>query len=200
MTVVLGVVYPLAITGISQVVFPGQANGSKKTVNGQLVGSSLVGQDGRIPLQTKSGRIVQGADGKPVMVPVMRYFQPRPSTATQYNAASTAFTNLGPNSKTARDTFKQNQREYLRLERPFRPGLRPIDIPVDAVTSSASGIDPHISPANARIQAHRVAKIRTLPLGKVHQLIDEHTTGRGLGLFGEPAVNVLELNLAMDKQ
>ena len=127
------------------------------------------------------------------------YFQSRPSTATSYNpAAATAFTNLGPNSKDARDTFKANLASLSRLERPYDRGLSARGVPVDAVTSSASGVDPHISQANAAIQAHRIASVRDLQLAQVRELIAENTDGRFLGVLGEPGVNVLELNLALD--
>jgi K+-transporting ATPase ATPase C chain len=177
LTLLFGIAYPLVVTGVSQVAFPGRADGSQVTSNGKVVGSRLIGQDFR------------GA---------RRYFQSRPSTATSYNAAATAFTNLGPNSRTARDTFRASLARYLRLERPFAAGLTAEQVPIDAVTSSGSGIDPHISQANARIQAHRVAAERRLPLRTVDGLIADHTDGRFAGLFGEPGVNVLELNLALD--
>jgi K+-transporting ATPase ATPase C chain len=176
-TVIFGLAYPLVVTGASQALFPGKANGSKIIRDGKLVGSRLLAQDFR---------------GSP------RYFHPRPSTATKYNPAGTAFTNLGPNSKDARDTFKANLDGYLKLEQPYDPGLTPHGVPVDAATSSASGVDPHISQANAAIQAHRIASVRHLPVTKVNRLIDANTDGRFLGLIGEPAVNVLELNLALD--
>jgi K+-transporting ATPase ATPase C chain len=176
-TAIFGLVYPLVVTGIAQVAFPGRANGSQIERGGTLVGSSLLAQDfKREP----------------------RYFQPRPSTATSYNPAATAFTNLGPNSKAARDTFAANLRGYLKLERPYVPGLSARSVPVDAVTSSGSGVDPHISVANAAIQAHRVAAVRHLPLAQVTRLIADHTDGRFLGVLGEPGVNVLELNLALN--
>jgi K+-transporting ATPase ATPase C chain len=177
LTVLLGLVYPLAVTAVSQVAFPDRANGSKIERDGKLVGSRLIAQDFRRD---------------------PRYFQSRPSTATSYNPAGSAFTNLGPNSKDARDTFKANLDAYLSLERRYDPGLTASSVPVDAVTSSASGVDPHISPANAAIQAHRIAAVRRLPLATVEKLIADHTDGRFLGLLGEPGVNVLELNLALD--
>ena len=177
LTVILGLVYPLAVTGVSQVVFPGRANGSMIKRDGRLVGSRLIAKDFK---------------GDP------HYFQSRPSTATKYNAAGSAFTNLGPNSKDARDTFKSNLDGYLALERRYDPGLTAAQVPVDAVTSSASGVDPQISPANAAIQAHRIAAVQQLPLAQVQKLIDENTDGRSLGVLGEPGVNVLELNLALD--
>jgi K+-transporting ATPase ATPase C chain len=177
-TAVFGLAFPLLVTGIAQVAFPGRANGSKIERGGKLVGSRLLAQDFRHH---------------------QRYFQPRPSTATQYNPAATAFSNLGPNSKDARDTFKANIDGYLRVERPYDRGLTARRVPVDAVTSSASGVDPHISEANAAIQAHRVAAVRRLPLDQVRELIADNTDGRFLGVLGEPGVNVLELNLALDR-
>jgi K+-transporting ATPase ATPase C chain len=177
LTVLLGLVYPLAVTGVAQVAFPGRANGSKIERDGRLVGSRLLAQD------FKGDR---------------RYFQSRPSTATSYNPAGSAFTNLGPNSKDARDAFKANLDGYLARERRYDRGLTAARVPVDAVTSSASGVDPHISPANAAVQAHRIAAVRDLPLAQVNKLVDEHTDGRSLGVLGEPGVNVLELNLALD--
>jgi K+-transporting ATPase ATPase C chain len=177
MTITLGLAYPLAITGIAQVAFHGRANGSQIHRDGKLVGSRLLAQDFK---------------GDP------RYFQSRPSTATGYAPDATAFTNLGPNSKDARDAFHKSLAAYLKRERPYDPGLTGRGVPVDAVTSSASGVDPHISPANAAIQAHRVASVRQLPLARVRQLISDHTDGRSLGVLGEPGVNVLELDLALD--
>ena len=177
-SVLLGLVYPFAMTGIAQVVFPGRANGSLIHVRGRVVGSRLIGQDFR------GNR---------------RYFQERPSTATHYNGAASAFTNLGPNSALAERTFRANLAAYLKLERPFDPGLTAAQVPVDAVTSSASGVDPEISIANADIQAHRVASVRHLPLSTVQRLVDRNTNSRFLGVLGEPGVDVLDLNLALDQ-
>jgi potassium-transporting ATPase KdpC subunit len=177
-TVFLGVVYPLAITGISQVVFPGKANGSKISVGEKVVGSSLIGQDFK---------------GDP------RYFQPRPS-ATGYSGNVTYFGNVGPNSVEGREEVRENLASYVALEKPFDRGLTKDQVPVDAVTQSASGVDPHISEANASIQAHRIAAVRKLPLAQVEDLISANTDGRFLGLLGEPGVNVLELNIALDKE
>ena len=158
--------------------FPGKADGSQVKRDGKVVGSSLIGQDfGKRP----------------------GYFQSRPSV-TGYDPAGTYFDNLGPNSRDLRDLFRKNIAAYLRRERPYSPGLTAGDVPVDAVTTSASGVDPHISEANARIQARRVAQVRRLPVQRVDELIDENTDGRQLGFLGEPGVNVLELNLALDKE
>jgi K+-transporting ATPase ATPase C chain len=177
-TVIFGVAYPLATTGIAQVVFPGKADGSQVERDGKVVGSSLIGQDFK---------------GRP------RYFQSRPS-ATGYSADVTYFNNLGPNSKELRDQIAGNLKAYLERERPYDPRLKPADVPVDAVTSSASGVDPHISKTNARIQARRVAAARGLDLDGVLELVDDNTDGRALGVLGEPGVNVLELNLALDRE
>ncbi len=177
LTLVLGVAYPLLTTGVAQLVFPGAASGSRIEQDGRIVGSKLIGQD---------------FEGLP------RYFQSRPS-ATEYSGSVTFFDNLGPNSRELSDFFAEQLATYLKRERPYEPGLRAGEVPVDAVTTSASGVDPHISLANARIQARRVAAVRELPPAAVLSLVDEHTDGRFLGLFGEPGVNVLELNLALDQ-
>jgi potassium-transporting ATPase KdpC subunit len=198
LTLIFGIAYPLLVTGAAQVAFNGRANGSKIVRNGRVVGSRLIGQDFRVQATAKNGKPLADKAGKPVMTPVPRYFQERPSTATSYAADATAFTNLGPNSATARDTFKSNLAAYLQLERPYYAGLTAGRVPIEAVTSSGSGIDPQISQANARIQAHRIAAIRHLSLAVVNRLIDDHTDGRFLGVLGEPGVNVLELNLALD--
>ncbi len=174
----LGIAYPLLTTGISQVLFPNASNGSRIELDGKLVGSKLIGQDFR---------------GLP------RYFQGRPSV-TGYSANVTYFNNLGPNNRELSEFFGEELKTYLARERRYDPGLTAAGVPVDAVTTSASGVDPHISEANARIQAHRVAAVRELPLDRVLELIDEHTDGRFLGLFGEPGVNVLQLNLSIDKE
>jgi potassium-transporting ATPase KdpC subunit len=178
LTLLLGLVYPLVVTGVSQVAFHGRANGERITRDRKLVGSKLIGQDFR---------------GQ------RRYFQARPSTASSYDAAGSGFTNLGPNSRKARETYAASLRAYLALERPFDAGLSAREVPVDAVTSSASGVDPDISQANAAIQSRRVAALRGLPLARVRALIRQHTDGRFLGVLGEPGVNVLELNLALDR-
>ena len=197
-TAVFGLGYPLLVTGLAQVGFHGRANGSKIERDGKLVGSRLLAQDFRKPVLDANGKPKVDKDGNPVLAPDARYFQARPSTATNYNAAATAFTNLGPNSKDARDTFKANLQGYLQLERPYVPGLTAARVSVDAVTSSASGVDPQISKANAAIQAHRVAAVRRVPLAQVQKLIADNTDDRFLGVLGEPGVNVLALNLAVD--
>ncbi len=179
LTLVFGIAYPVLFTGFSQLVFSDKADGSLIERDGKVVGSKLAAQ-----AFTKS-----------------EYFHPRPSaTSPEYNAAATTFANLGPTNPDLAKAVRERVQAILKLERPYNPGLAIGDIPVDAVTTSASGIDPHISPANAHLQAARVAKVRDLSPERVSQLIDENTDGRWLGIFGEPAVNVLELNLALDEE
>lgn len=176
MTLTFGLAYPLAITGIAQVVFPGQANGSKVSFDGRTVGSKLIGQEFK---------------GK-------AYFHSRPS-ATGYSGDVTFFGNAGPNSAELRDAIREDITAYLKLNKPYDKTLTREQVPVDAVTESASGVDPQISEANARIQAHRVAAVRHLPLAEVEGLISAHTEGRSLGVLGEPGVNLLQLNLALEE-
>ena len=191
MTILLGVIYPLVVTGISQVAFPGNANGQQVKVDGKLAGSKIIGQQFAIQV-IKNGNAVTAPDPK--------YFQTRPSaTVPPDNDAATTFSNLGPNNIATEQEIAANIKAYLALEKPYDPGLTTAQVPVDAADSSASGVDPDISQANAWIQAHRVAAVRHLSLSKVMQLISQYTTARSLGIFGEPGVNVLELNLALDR-
>jgi potassium-transporting ATPase KdpC subunit len=207
LTLLCGIIYPLVVTGVSQVAFPGNANGQRVYVNGQLVGSKIIGQSFESQPDGKNGKPAVTKTGGPVLIPVTKYFQTRPSgTGEPYvnggtpdNAAATAFSNLGPNSQLSESIYAGNLQSYLKLEQPYDPGLTAGQVPVDAVNSSASGIDPQISVANADIQAHRVAKVRRLSLSQVDSLVSSYTSGRGLGVFGEPGVNVLELNLALDR-
>ncbi|MGH7330200.1 MAG: potassium-transporting ATPase subunit KdpC [Polyangiaceae bacterium] len=174
-TTVFGFAYPLVMTGFAQVAFRSQANGSLITQNGTIVGSKLAAQSFTGP----------------------RYFHERPS-AVSYNAMGTSFANLGPTSATLAANVKAAAQAILELEGPYNPGLTIHDIPVDAVTTSGSGIDPDISPAYAQLQLKRIAAVRHMPLATVQSLIGKHTIGRSWGFFGEPGVNVLELNLALD--
>jgi K+-transporting ATPase ATPase C chain len=172
-TVLTGVAYPLAVTGIAQVAFPARADGSLIEQEGEVVGSRLIGQAFSGP----------------------RYFHPRPSAAGDgYDAMASSPSNLGPSNLDLLAAVRQRQLEYRRDN-----GLSSsVAVPIDAVTASGSGLDPHISLANARLQAPRVARARGLPLDRVLALVHEHTDGRSLGVLGEPGVNVLELNLALD--
>lgn len=180
-TVLLGLAYPLGIWAIGQVAFPGKADGSLVHVDGRLVGSSLIGQDFSTGARAAA------------------YFQSRPSQ-DRYDPAATFFSNRGPNQASAVDFYKRQLAAYVGRERRYDPGLTAAQVPVDAVTTSASGVDPHISQANALIQAHRVAAVRRLPLARVERLIAQHTDGRFAGFLGEPGVNVLELNIALDEE
>jgi len=179
LTALFGLALPAVFTGLAQVAFPSQAKGSLLKVEGKVVGSRLAAQAFKTP----------------------RYFHERPSATTPaYNPAGTTFANLGPTSPDLEKAVKQRLVAVLKLERPYNPRLTIHQIPVDAVTTSGSGIDPDISPGYAQLQARRVAAVRHLPLATVERLISQHTDGRSLGFLGEPGVNVLELNLALDKQ
>jgi potassium-transporting ATPase KdpC subunit len=184
LTVITGLVYPLAMTGIAQLLFPHQAQGSLIERNGMVVGSELVGQ-------------VFDSD---------KYFHGRPSATTApdpndstktvpapYNAANSGGSNLGPSNKALIDRV-QGDIDKLKQENPSMP------VPADLVTTSASGLDPHISPEAAFFQVPRIAKTRNLPEDRIRQLVADHTEGRFFGLLGEPRVNVLLLNLALDQQ
>jgi K+-transporting ATPase ATPase C chain len=199
LTLFCGILYPLVITGISQVAFPGNADGQMVYVNGKLVGSKIIGQNFALQL-VKNGKPEVDKNGNPVTVPDPHYFQTRPSaTVPPNNAAATTFSNLGPNNVATEQEIAANIKAYLALEKPYDPGLTAAKVPVDAANTSASGIDPDISVANADIQAHRIAAVRHLPISTVVHLISQNTVGRGLGFSGEPGVDVLELNLALDR-
>jgi potassium-transporting ATPase KdpC subunit len=178
LTAVFGFGYPALMTGFASVAFPHQAAGSLIEVDGKVVGSKLAAQQFSAP----------------------KYFLERPSgTAPAYNASATTFANLGPTSPVLAKNVHAAIQAILKLEGPYNPGLTVHDIPVDAVTTSGSGIDPDISQAYAALQAHRVAAVRHLPLATVQKLISQNTDGRSWGFLGEPGVNVLELNVALDK-
>jgi potassium-transporting ATPase KdpC subunit len=194
----LGILYPLLITGIGQLAFPGNSNGQQIHLGGKLIGSKLIGQQ-FTDLVYKNGK-VEMSDGEPVTTPDPRYFQSRPSgTVPAYNASASTFANLGPNDVATKQAIQANEKTYLALNAKYDPGLTIATIPVDAVDTSASGLDPDISQANAWIQAHRIAAVRHLSLATVDRLISKYTGGRGLGFSGEPTVNVLELNLALNR-
>jgi len=179
-TVITGIVYPLVTTAFAQVAFKAKADGSLVKVHGQVVGSTLIGQS-----FTK-------ADGSTDP----RYFQSRPSAAgSGYDGKASGASNYGPTNPTFLKLVAQRVAAYRKDN-----GLAPtVKVPVDAVTASGSGLDPHISPANAYLQAPRVAAARHLGLARVRALIAQHTDKRSLGVFGEPGVNVFGLNLALDR-
>lgn len=174
LTLITGVVYPLVVTGVSQVVFTDAANGSLIEQNGKVIGSELIGQT----------------------FTTEQYFWSRPSATgpEPYNAGASSGSNLGPLNPALHDAVK-GRVEAMRTTHPDQTGL----VPVDLVTASGSGLDPHISPAAAYYQAGRVARVRGLPVETVKSLIARNTEGRTFGVLGEPTVNVLELNLALDE-
>ncbi len=180
LTVVVGVGYTLLVTGIGQLVLPAQARGSVVTsAGGQVVGSALIGQ---------SFADAQGA-------PLPRYFQSRPSAAGKgYDASSSSGTNWGPENPDLITAITERKAQIAAFD-----GVRENQVPADAVTASGSGLDPDISPAYAAIQVNRVAVARSLPPDEVRSLVAAHTRGRALGFLGEPTVNVVELNLALDR-
>lgn len=174
LTVLCGLVFPLAVTGVAQAAFRDRADGSLIERDGEVVGSSLIGQQFSAP----------------------EYFHPRPSAAgAGYDGAASSGSNLGPTNPDYLATVAERIEEYRRTNR-----LSPeVDVPADAVQASGSGLDPQISIANARLQAPRVAEERNLDLDDVLRLVDAHTQARPLGILGDPGVNVLELNLALDR-
>jgi K+-transporting ATPase ATPase C chain len=179
LTAVLGLAYPAAMVGFAHLSFADKANGSLISRDGRVIGSKLAAQLFTAP----------------------RYFHERPSATTPaYNPSATTFSNLGPASPVLAKLVRDRAAAILALERPYNPGLATGDLPVDAVTASASGIDPEISPAYARLQERRVAATRHLSLATVQQLVRSATHGRALGFIGEPGVNVLELNRALDSE
>jgi potassium-transporting ATPase KdpC subunit len=200
LTLLLGIAYPLLVTGVSQVAFPGNADGQKVYVHGKLVGSKIIGQSFRRPVLEKNGKPKE-EEGEVLTEADPRYFQSRPSATEggEYNAAASTFSNRGPNDKFTEEDDAENIKEYLALNKPYDPGLTAGQVPVDAVNTSASNLDPEISQANAWIQAHRIAAKRGMSLGAVNALIASYTDARGLGFSGERGVNVLELNLALDR-
>src|ERR1700748_1777570 len=177
LTLFCGILYPLLITRISQAASPGNADGQKVYVNGKLVGSKIIGQNFSLQV-VKNGKPQVDKDGNPVTVPDPRYFQGRPSaTVPPNNAAATTFSNLGPNNVATEQAIAANIKGYLGLEKPYDRGLTAAKVPVDAANTSASGIDPDISVANADIQAHRIASVRRLPLAKVQQIVSRSNSG-----------------------
>jgi K+-transporting ATPase ATPase C chain len=178
LAVLTGVIYPLVMTGVAQVAFHSKADGSLVKADGHVVGSSLIGQ-----AWTGS-----------------QWFYGRPSAiSSPYDASTSSGANLGPLSRALADAIRQRVAAILKVDGPYHSGLEASDIPVDLLTASASGLDPDISPAAAMFQAPRIAALRHLTLQQVQALIRSHTASRSLGLLGEPRVNVLQLNLALQQ-
>jgi len=175
LTVLTGIIYPIAVWCIAQTIFPSQASGSLIVAGNKVVGSSLIGQNFSSP----------------------RYFQSRPSAAGDkgYDAAGSSGSNLGPTNKALIDAVKLRLKNFVESN----PGTDARQVPIDLVTASGSGLDPEISPAAASLQVARVARARGLSEDQVRQLIAENTRSRSIGIFGEPGVNVLLLNLALDR-
>jgi len=189
-TVILGIAYPLAMTGVAQALFHGNANGSIVQVNGKDVASDLIGQ-AYTKQVIKDGKPEVDSDGNPVMEADPKWFQTRPS-AVDYDSMGSSGSNLGPNNADLLAAVEERKKAVAALE-----GVDPAQVPPDAVTASASGLDPAISPAYAALQVNRVARERGLTVEKVRQLVKENTKGRTLGFLGEPAVNVVTLNNAL---
>lgn len=183
LALITGLAYPLAITGIAQIIFPHQAQGSLIKRNGTIIGSALIGQE------FDSAKYFHG---RPSATTAPDPKDPTKTIAAPYNADNSGGSNLGPSNKALIDRVKGDL-EKLRKENPSMP------VPVDLVTASASGLDPDISPEAALFQVPRIAKVRDLPEDRVRKLVDDNTEGRFLGLLGEPRVNVLLLNLALDR-
>ena len=194
LTLVTGVVYPLAVTGIAQGLFHGKANGSEITADGKVVGSSLIGQRYDLP----------PGKGQDTPEPDLKWFQGRPADGLGSNTVNTRYrlivsgaTNLAADNKVLVQRVEDARAAVVKDNSVPGYTVRPSDVPADAVTSSGSGLDPDISPAYAGLQAHRVAARNHLPVGQVEKLVEDHTEGRTLGFIGEPRVNVLELNTAL---
>ncbi|MFJ3906074.1 potassium-transporting ATPase subunit C [Streptomyces sp. NPDC090025] len=213
LTVVTGVLYPLAVTGVAQLAFPGKANGSEiKDASGKVVGSELIGQTYNLPLK----------DGEETASPDLKWFQPRPSNGLGTNSVNTQYKIIlsgATNRSGDNGAVTDKEGKAVCPEKPEEGTLcaqvtdakaavvkdnstadfkvRPSDVPADAVTSSGSGLDPHISPEYAKLQVHRVAEKNGLDVKQVEKLVADHTDDRILGFIGEPRVNVLQLNLAL---
>jgi potassium-transporting ATPase KdpC subunit len=192
LTVILGLAYPLAMTGLAQVAFGDNANGSLVTRAGKTVGSDLIGQ-GFTRSVLENGQPKKDADGNPVVEADPAYFQSRPSAAGDgYDPLSSSASNLGPENEDLIAAINERRATAAALD-----GVDPQQVAPDALMASGSGLDPHISPAYAAQQVARVARERGLDVARVQALVAEHTKGRTFGFLGEPRVNVLELNLAL---
>ncbi|MEW1913166.1 potassium-transporting ATPase subunit C [Kitasatospora sp. NPDC085895] len=192
MTVILGLAYPLLVTGIAQVAFAGKADGSIVKSDGKEIGSSLLGQTYDLPKKAPSdSTTVNDPNGQ--AQPDPKWFQPRPS-AYAHDPKSSGASNLGPNSEDLLKAVQDRRAAIAAFD-----GVDPASVPVDAVTASGSGLDPHISVAYAKEQVNRVAKARNVPTEQLNQLIDEYTEGRSLGFLGQAGVNVVLLNEALSE-
>ncbi|WP_369181222.1 potassium-transporting ATPase subunit C [Streptomyces mutabilis] len=194
LTVVTGVLYPLAVTGVAQALFRDEANGSRVEADGRVVGSSLIGQSYNLPLKP----------GQETPEPDLKWFQGRPANGlgentlnTQYRLILSGATNLAADNPELVEQVRAAQAAVIEDNSVPGHTVERSDIPADAVTSSGSGLDPDISPSYAELQVPRVARNNGLPVDRVEELVDEHTEGRTLGFVGEPRVNVLELNIAL---
>ncbi|WP_031078668.1 potassium-transporting ATPase subunit C [Streptomyces sp. NRRL S-118] len=194
LTLVTGVLYPLAVTGVAQGLFPGKANGSEIRSDGKVVGSELIGQRYDLPAK----------EGEQTPAPDLRWFQPRPSNGLGTNTVNTRYklllsgaTNRSGDNAELLQWVKDAKAAVVKDNSTATYKVKPGDVPADAVTSSASGLDPHISPEYAKLQVHRVAENNQLDVTQVEKLVAEHTDGRILGFIGEPRVNVLKLNIAL---
>jgi len=193
LTVILGLAYPLAMTGFAQVAFGDNANGSLVQRAGTTVGSTLLGQGFTRPV-LKNGQPTKDAEGNPVVEADPKYFQSRPSAAgLGYDPTSSSASNLGPENKDLIASIKDRRATAAKLD-----GVNPAQVAPDALLASGSGLDPHISPAYAQEQIPRIARERSLSQTQVQALVNQNTQGRTLGFLGEPRVNVLNLNLALD--
>ncbi|MEU3744706.1 MULTISPECIES: potassium-transporting ATPase subunit C [Streptomyces] len=194
LSVITGVLYPLAVTGIAQVAFPGEANGSEIKSEGKVVGSELIGQTYNLPLK----------EGEETAAPDLKWFQPRPSNGLgtnsvngQYKLILSGATNRSGDNEDLIQWVKDAKAAVVKDNSVGGYKVKPSDVPADAVTSSGSGLDPHISPQYAEIQVHRVAERNHLTVAQVDKLVADHTDDRILGFIGEPRVNVLQLNIAL---
>ncbi|QFZ74941.1 potassium-transporting ATPase subunit C [Streptomyces fagopyri] len=194
LTVVCGVIYPLAVTGVGQALFHDKANGSEISANGRVVGSSLIGQSYNLPLKK----------GQETPEPDLKWFQGRPANGLGTNSVNTRYklilsgaTNRSGDNKDLIDWVTAAKKAVIKDNSVNGYTVRPSDVPADAVTSSGSGLDPDISPQYADIQVHRIAEKNGLSVAQVRKLVDEHTDSRTLGFIGEPRVNVLELNIGL---
>ncbi|MDH6108545.1 K+-transporting ATPase ATPase C chain [Kitasatospora sp. MAP12-44] len=196
MTVILGVLYPLLVTGVSQVAFSAKANGSiVKSADGKEIGSSLLGQNYNLPKKTAASGSTTGNDPNEQAQPDPKWFQPRPSAAgAGYDPHSSSPSNLGPNDATLLKDVNDRRTADAAFD-----GVDPATVPADALTASGSGLDPDISPAYAKEQTARVAKARGLSTDTVAALVAKYTDGRSLGFLGDPGVNVVLLNKALSE-